>query len=64
MYVKMNFGPQAGKEMDISAEAAIGLLADGRASRAFQELSPLPVLTLSAAPIKSAPAKKSTKRNS
>jgi hypothetical protein len=64
MYVKMNFGPNAGKEIDISADAANGLLADGRASRAFIECAPAPVLVLQSAPVKPAAAKKSTKRNS
>lgn len=37
MYVKMNFGPNMGKEIDLAPEAAMELLKDGRASRAFTE---------------------------
>lgn len=45
MYVKLNFGPDAGKIRDLAAEAAIGLLNDGRASRAFSDEPTEPVKT-------------------
>ncbi len=41
MYVKLLFGPFAGEVKDLANEAAMRLLEDGQASRAFEDDAPL-----------------------
>jgi hypothetical protein len=40
MYVKLLQGPNAGEVRDLSNEAAMGLLAQGRVARAFDDAPP------------------------
>ncbi|MGC1784456.1 MAG: hypothetical protein WA708_18170 [Acidobacteriaceae bacterium] len=59
MYIKILQGRDAGKVRDIANEAAMGLLKDGRAERAFQEP---PRVKTASAPVEEKPVKSTKKR--